>query len=278
MKIEKLSVKIETFQVNLLAVAGLLLTVIPFVWMIMTSVKPPEEVFIYPPKLFPEKITFEYYRRLFKDIAFLLHFKNSAILALAILIVSLFTNSLAGFAFAKYRFPGKEKIFTLLLATMMIPSQMTMIPNFLLLKKLGLLNTYLGLIVTAATSVFGIFLIRQFMLSIPDEIIEAARIEGCSEFQIYYKIVLPLSKPILATLSIFTFMGAWNDFLWPLIVMIKEDMYTLPVALAKLNSQYGTEYGLLMAGATIVIIPILLIFLFGQKYIIRGIATTGLKE
>lgn len=270
--------KINIFGINLALLLGILITIIPFLWMISTSIKSPGEVFVYPPKLFPEQPTLQHYIELFKGVKFLVHFKNSVIVTGSILIISLFLNSLAGFAFAKYKFPGKEKIFTLLLATMMIPGQMTMIPIFLMLKNLGLLNTYFGLICTSATSVFGIFLVRQFMLTIPDDLIEAARIDGCNEFQIYYKIMLPLSKPILATLGIFTFMGSWNDFLWPLIVMIKEEMYTLTVALATLNSRYATEYGLLMAGATVVIIPVLIVFFIGQRYIIRSIAVTGLKE
>jgi len=146
------------------------------------------------------------------------------------------------------------------------------------LKKFGLLNTYFALILTSAVSVYGIFLIRQFMLSIPDELIEAARVDGCPEFLIFIKIVLPLCKPILSTLGIFVFMGCWNDFLWPLIVMIKKEMYTLTVALANLNSQYATDYGLLMVAATIVVLPVLIVFFIGQKFIIRSIMISGLKE
>jgi len=161
---------------------------------------------------------------------------------------------------------------------MMIPGQMTMMPVFLLLKSLGLLNSYAGLIIPAATSAFGIFLMRQFISTIPDDLIESARMDGCSEFRIYWQIILPLCKPVLAALGIFTFMGSWNAFLWPLIVMIKESMYTLPVALANLNSQYATEYGLLMSGAVVVVVPILIVFFLAQKYVIEGIATSGLKE
>ncbi|HMX95641.1 MAG TPA: carbohydrate ABC transporter permease, partial [Elusimicrobiota bacterium] len=163
-------------------------------------------------------------------------------------------------------------------ATMMVPGQLTMIPVFLLLKKMGFLNSFLGLIVPVCANVFGIFLIRQFMMSIPNDLIESARIDGCSEFRIYWSVVLPLCKPVLATLSIFTFIGSWNDFLWPLIVMVREDGYTLPVALANLNGQHPTDFGLLMAAATVVVLPVLVVFLAAQKYVIRGIATTGLKE
>lgn len=257
---------------------GLVVVLAPFFWMFSTSFKAGGGILTYPPQWIPKQPTVVHYVKLFSEIPFLSHFKNSLIVAVSTTLISLFLNSLAGFAFAKYKFPGREKIFTFLLTTMMIPGQVTMMPIFLLLKKLGLLNTYFGLIATGAVSVFGIFLIRQFMLTIPNDLIESARIDGCSEFRIYWSIMLPLCRPVLATLGIFTFMGAWNDFLWPLIVMIKENMYTLPVALANLNGQHPTEFGLLMAAAVVVVLPILVIFIFAQKYIIRGIATTGLKE
>lgn len=262
----------------LIAICIFIFTILPFIWMLSTSLKYPQEIFVFPPKLLPKKLNFNNYIKLFKSINFFLYLKNSVIVTFSILIISLFLNSLAAFAFAKYNFRGKKTIFTSMLATMMIPGQMTMIPIFLLMRFLGLLNTYLALILTSAVSVFGIFLVRQYMLTIPDELIESARIDGCSEFQIFWRIVLPLSKPILSTLGIFTFMGAWNDFLWPLIVMIKENKYTLTVALANLNSQFATDYGLLMAASTIVVLPVMIVFLFGQKFIIRSISVTGLKE
>lgn len=282
--------KIKRILVHVLLIIGLVGTLAPFAWMISTSFKSESGIFTYPPEWVPKKPTLQHYQRLLGieseeirekkgevGLHFDTSFKNSVIIAVSITLLSLFVNALAAFAFAKYRFPGKEKIFALLLTTLMVPAQMTMMPVFLLLKNLGLLNSYLGIIIPASASVFGIFLIRQFMLTIPDDLIESARIDGCSEFRIFWSIMLPLCKPVLAALGIFTFMGAWNDFLWPLIVMIKESMYTLPVALANLSGEYVTEFGLLMAGAVIVIVPILIVFLFAQKYVIRGIATTGLK-
>jgi len=274
----KISQKIRHSLVHLFLFIGLVATMAPFVWMVSTSFNTDQAIFTKVPQWIPKHPTIEQYTKLFSSINFLQHFKNSVIIAVSITFVSLFFNSLAGYAFAKYRFPGKEKLFTLLLATMMIPGQVTMLPVFLILKNMGLLNTYLGLIIPAAGGVFGVFLMKQFMLSIPNELIESARMDGCSEFRIYWQIILPLSKPVLATLGIFTFMGTWNDFLWPLIVMIREEMYTLPVALANLNGQHSTEYALLMAGAVIVIAPIVLLFLLAQKYVIQGIATSGLKE
>jgi len=278
--------KLNIYQVNeyfrrtliyIFLILGLIVVLAPFIWMLSTSFKSQGAVFTMPPQWIPKHFTLVQYKKLFKEINFFGHFKNSLIVAILVTFFSLFINSLAGFAFAKYRFPGRNKIFAFLLGAIMIPGQVTMIPVFMLLKKMGFLNSYLGLIVPCSASVFAIFLMRQFIYSIPDDLIESARIDGCSEFGIYWRIILPLCKPVLATLGIFTFMSSWNDFLWPLIVMIDEKMYTLPVALANLNGQHATEYALLMAGSVVVVIPVIIVFLLAQKYVIRGIATTGLK-
>ena len=269
---------LERLIVHLTLILGLVITVTPFIWMISTSFKSGGGIFTYPPQWVPRHPTLEWYKQLFRDVDFLLHFRNSLIVSVSTTLFNLFFCSLAGYAFAKLRFLGRDKLFTLLMATLMIPGQITMIPVFLFLKQLGLLNTYWGIILPASVGIFGIFLIRQFMMTIPDDLIEASKIDGCSEFRIYWNVVLPLCKPVLATLGIFTFMGSWNDFLWPLIVMVGEDRYTLPVALANLNGQHATKFGLLMAGAVVVVIPVILIFVIAQKYVIRGIATTGLKE
>ena len=261
----------------LLAIAAAA-TLMPFSWMISTSFKNGGGLFTYPPTWIPRDPTLQWYAQLVREVNFLVHFRNSVFVSVAITVLSLFVNSMAGYAFAKHRFRHRDKIFSFLLATMMVPGQLTMIPVFLLLKKMGFLNSFLGLIVPVCANVFGIFLIRQFMMSIPNDLIESARIDGCSEFRIYWSVVLPLCKPVLATLSIFTFIGSWNDFLWPLIVMVREAGYTLPVALANLNGQHPTDFGLLMAAATVVVLPVLVVFLAAQKYVIRGIATTGLKE
>jgi multiple sugar transport system permease protein len=253
-------------------------TLLPFFWMLSTSFKSGGGLFTYPPTWIPSEPTLQWYVQLIKEVNFLLHFRNSVFVSVCITVLSLFINSMAGYAFAKHRFRHREKLFSFLLATMMVPGQLTMIPVFLLLKKLGLLNSYMGLIVPVSANVFGIFLIRQFMMSIPNDLIESARIDGCSEFRIYWSVVLPLCRPVLATLGIFTFMGSWNDFLWPLIVMVREEGYTLPVALANLNGQHPTDFGLLMAAAVLVVLPVVIVFIAAQKYVIQGIATTGLKE
>jgi len=269
---------IRRIFIHLFLLVGIVITLAPFVWMISTSFKSTESVFTYPPQWVPKHPTLEQYQKLFSEVNFLQFFMNSVIVALGITLFSLFLNSLGGYAFAKYRFPGREKIFALLLATMMVPGQITMIPVFLMLKSVGLINSYWGLIIPAGASAFGIFLVRQFVTTIPNDLIESARIDGCSEFRIFWSIILPLCKPVLAALGIFTFMGSWNAFLWPLIVMIKENMYTLPVALANLSGQYATKFGLLMAGAVVVVAPVIIVFILAQRYVIKGVAVTGLKQ
>lgn len=278
LKLEKILILIRRIFIHLLLLLGLAITLAPFIWMISTSFKSSESVFTFPPQWIPKNPTTEQYQALFREVNFLQFFKNSTIVAFGITLFSLFLNSLGGFAFAKYKFPGREKIFALLLATMMVPGQITMIPVFLMLKSIGLINSYWGLIIPAGASAFGIFLMRQFITTIPNDLIESARIDGCSEFRIYWTIILPLCKPVIAALGIFTFMGSWNAFLWPLIVMIKENMYTLPVALANLSGQYATKFGLLMAGAVVVVAPVIIVFILAQRYVIKGVAVTGLKQ
>ena len=278
LNLAKILTLIRRIFIHLLLFLGLAITLAPFIWMISTSFKSSESVFTFPPQWIPKHPTIEQYQTLFREVNFLQFFKNSVIVAFGITLFSLFLNSLGGFAFAKHKFPGREKIFALLLATMMVPGQITMIPVFLMLKTVGLINSYWGLIIPAGASAFGIFLMRQFITTIPTDLIESARIDGCSEFRIYWTIILPLCKPVIAALGIFTFMGSWNAFLWPLIVMIKENMYTLPVALANLSGQHATKFGLLMAGAVVVVIPVLIVFIIAQRYVIKGVAVTGLKQ
>ena len=255
-----------------------ILTLLPFIWMLSTSFKRPDAIFTIPPQWIPETPVLDNFKTLFQEVNFFRCIINSLVVSTLATIANLFINSMAGFAFAKYKFKGREKMFTFLLATMMVPAQVAMIPVFLLLKSLGLLNSYLGLIIPGSSSVFAIFLMRQFMMSIPNDYIESARIDGCNEWQIYLKLILPLSKPVIATLTIFNFMGCWNDFLWPLIVMFDENMYTLPVALASLSGgAHEADYGILMAGAMVVVVPIVIVFLLMQRHYIKGISMTGLK-
>lgn len=272
-----LAKRIQVAWTYTLIIAGALITIIPFIWMLTTSFKPETEVFIFPPRLLPIEPTWNAYVSLFSRVRFGRTLMNSAIVTVTYTFLNMVVASLAGYAFAKLKFHGRDKIFYLFLATIMIPSQVTMIPSFIVLKNMGLLNSYWGLIIPGSASVFGIFLVRQFMLGVPDDLLDAARIDGCNEIRIYWHIILPLLKPTLSTIAIFSFMGAWNDFLWPLIVMSSEKMYTLPVALAMLNGEHNTEWALLMAGAVVVTLPILVLFFSLQRYFIEGIAHSGLK-
>ncbi|MBF0502921.1 MAG: carbohydrate ABC transporter permease [Candidatus Riflebacteria bacterium] len=263
---------------HLFLLASLILTLFPFVWMFSTSFKPSGEILSGTLSLIPISPTLEHYRNLFGAVNLFVNLWNSIIFSLVLTILSVILNSMAAYAFAKIQFPRRERLFALLMMTMMVPGQVTMMPVFLILKYAGLLNSFAGLIIPGSVSVFGIFLLRQFMMDIPEEILEAARIDGCSEIGIFWKIILPLSRPVIATLAVFTFIGAWNEFLWPLIIMLKESNYTLPVALANLNGQYNTDWGLLMAGSVLVVVPVILVFLTAQKHYMKGIAAGAGKE
>ena len=263
--------------VHAILLIGAFIMLLPFIWMVSTSFKPSSEIYVFPPRWIPKNPTLKNYVDLFSSINFGRPFLNTVIVASSITFLSVLLSSMAGYAFAKFRFKGRDKLFFLILTTLMVPGQMTMIPVFLLLRYLGLLNTYTGLILPGAVSAFNIFFMRQFIITIPNDLIEAARIDGARESYIFFKIILPLSKPALTTISIFTFTGSWNSFLWPLIIAQDERMYTLPVAVSVLAGQYGENIAIQMAGSCIVITPILVFFLFAQRYFIKGIALTGLK-
>jgi len=251
---------------------------VPFLWMVSASTMRLGEASQFPPRFFPEKPTLEHYRALLEHLNMGRYFLNSLVLAIGVSAASLIVNSMAGFAFAKFAFRGKKPVFSLLLATMIVPAQVTMLPVFLLLKHLHLLNTYFGIILPGMASAFGIYLVRQYLESIPDSLLEAARIDGASNWRIYWDIIVPLAKPVLVTLLLFTFVGTWNDFLWPLIVMTRDDMYTLPVALAALMGEHAQDLELMMAGAVLTVAPIVLLFLALQRYYLRGILLGGVRE
>ena len=260
----------------LIATAGITLT--PLFWMLSASFMPTGDASAFPPPFFPKRFTLEHYLNLLTRGNLARHLFNSAFLSVAVTCISLVINSMAGYAFAKYRFAGRESLFKLLISSMVIPAQVTMLPLFLILNKMGFINTYMGVIIPGMASIFGIFLIRQFAMAIPDSLIEAARIDGASDFRIYWTIILPLCKPILITLGIFTFMVTWNDFLWPLIVMTDDSMYTLPVALANLSLEHVQDTELMMAGSVMTVLPVLILFASVQKYYISGIMAGGVKE
>jgi multiple sugar transport system permease protein len=257
---------------------GLFLVVIPFIWMVVSSFKPEAEVRRVPPTWIPETTTLENYRTLFTELDFPTYFFNSIVVALAVTIGNMVFCSMLGYALAKLDFPGKRAMFAVVLATLMIPGVVTFVPLFVLVTKMGLTNSLIGLILPFLAGPFGVFLMRQYISALPDELIQAARIDGAGELRIFASVIMPLCGPALATLGILTFLGSWNNFLWPVVVAQTEDKYTLPVALALYAvGQNATEYGLLLAGSVVVVIPVLALFLFLQRHIMQGIAMTGIK-
>lgn len=276
------------------------ITFLPLLWMIACSFKSGGEIF-NPPKsvtevrkndpqahpnplqvavdlLWPDKFTTENYVRLFKEISFGQYFINTLFVSTAETLLTLFFCSLGGYAFAKYSFPGRGPLFTLLLGSMMVPFHVLLVSLFTEMAILKWFDTYTAIIVPFSASAFGTFLMRQYTLSVPDQLIDAARLDGCSELAIYWKIILPLVKPALGTLTIFTFMGSWNNFLWPLVVLRTDQKYTLPLGLAGLVGVYSQEYGMLMAGTLISTLPIILLFLGMQREFVSGITLGSVKE
>jgi multiple sugar transport system permease protein len=269
-------VKTTAIYIVILVMAAL--TLVPFLWMLSTSLKVREQLYAFPPEWIPDPVSFESYRVLFDPLPFDIFFLNSLQVALLSLAGTLLACSLAAYAFARMRFPGREPIFALLLTTMMIPAQVLLLPLFILYKNIGWLDTLYPLWVPSFFgSAFGTFLLRQFFLSLPTELTDAAKIDGCSHFGIYWRIILPLSGPGLATLGIFTFMGSWNSFLVPLIVINKIDLRTVPLGLAALQGSNEIRLNAVMAASTLSILPILIVFFFAQKYFVQGVVLTGIK-
>ncbi|TYS89632.1 carbohydrate ABC transporter permease [Rossellomorea aquimaris] len=276
MKANTMKRKTEKTLVALLMILGGVLVSIPFIWMISSSFKPESEVLQIPPTLFPENPTLENYLNLFESMNFGVYLRNTLVIVL-FSFLGLFFNAMAGYGFAKFHFKGKEKIFYIVLATMMIPAQVTMIPVYLILNEMGLTNTMTGIILPGLAAAFSIFLFRQFMTTIPTDLLEAARLDGAGEFYIFFKLIVPIAKPIFAVQGILTFIGAWNSFLWPLIIANDESLYTLSVGLSLLQGQYANNFGLQMAGAAFMVVPIIIIFSFFQKYIVEGFTMSGIK-
>jgi multiple sugar transport system permease protein len=277
--------------IYLILFAGSVIFIAPFMWMVTASFQDMGDIFRWPPSWIPRNPSLDNYTRFFEQERVARYFFNSAFVALAVTALQLFTSSLAAYTFAKRRFPGRDFLFIVALATMMIPGQVTLIPNYVILKNIpffggnnalgqgghGWLDSYWGLIVPQAATAFGIFLLRQYMKSIPDDLLDAARVDGGSEFRIYWQIVMPLCRPALAALGIFTFSYVWDDFFWPLIIVTSEDLRTLPLGLALFVVKNRTAWDLLMAGSVVTTIPVLIIFLLFQRHFIRGIAVTGMK-
>jgi multiple sugar transport system permease protein len=254
-----------------------LLTLMPLAWMVSASLMAPGEASRFPPPLLPQAPTLANYRELFATVGIGRQFLNSVVMAAAATVLSLTFNLAAGYAFAKLRFAGRERLFRTLLGALVIPAQVTMMPLFLMLERMGLVNTLPGVLIPWLASVFGIFLVRQYALSIPDELLEAARIDGASEWRIFVDVVLPLLKPVIITLALLSFLGAWNDFMWPLIVLSDRDLQTLPVALAALSREHVSDTELMMAGAVVTVLPVLALFLALQRYYMQGLMMGSVK-
>lgn len=269
--------RLATALVNGLLVALAVLSLAPLLWMLSVSFMQPGEASHFPPPLLPRDAGLHNYRELFQRAGMGRYLANSALIATAVTLVSLLLNTLAGYAFAKLRFAGRERTFRALLAVMVIPGQVAMMPLFLLLKQMGLINTYAGAMVPGLAGIFGIFLVRQYARTIPDELLDAARVDGAGEWRIFWQIVLPVLKPILVTLAIFSFLGAWNDFMWPLIVLSDQGLQTLPVALASLSREHVQDNELMMAGSVVTVLPVLLLFLALQRYYIQGLLVGSVK-
>ncbi len=267
----------KTLVINALLIVTAILTVIPLLWMISASFMPTGEATLFPPRLLPSQPTFGHYHELFTRMNFGRTFANSMIIAVGITLFSLLLNSMAGYAFAKLRFSGRDRLFNALVAALVIPTQVGMLPLFLMLKSMHLVNSYWGVIFPSMATIFGIFLIRQFMLSVPDDLLDAARIDGASEFRIYWSVIMPLARPVLVTLAIFTFMSSWNDFMWPLIVLTDDAKYTLPVAVANLVGEHVQDTELMMASSVLTVLPVLILFLALQRHYIAGIMMGSVK-
>ncbi|HAQ4563607.1 TPA: carbohydrate ABC transporter permease [Enterococcus faecium] len=256
----------------------LLVIAFPFLWLIISSFKHEKDIISFPPRIFADSYTLDNYIKVWTTIPLLDYIKNTVIFAGGTVITSVFFDSLAGYAFARMRFKGKSVLFYFVLLTMMIPFQVFMIPLFIEVNLLGMLDTYAGLIIPRMTTAFGIFMMRSFFITLPDSLEEAARIDGLSEFNIFLKIMLPLSKPTLLSLGIFTLMNSWNDLFYPLILTSSSKMRTLPAGLALFTGQNISFYGPVMAGTVISMLPLLVVYIFAQKYFVQGTAMSGMKE
>ncbi len=268
---------VRTILLNLAVAFIALLVLFPLAWMVSVSFMSTGEAAVFPPPLLPKTWTLDHYRDLFVTQGMGRYMWNSFALASMATGLALAFTVPAGYAFAKLRFQGRDKVFQLLVAALVVPAQIGTLPLFLMLKSMGLVNTYAGALVPWLASIFGLFLVRQYALSIPDEMLEAARIDGASEGQIFRRVVLPTLQPIIVTLALFVFLGSWNDFLWPLIILTDQSNYTLPVALAALSREHVQDIEMMMAGAVVTVAPVLILFLALQRYYIRGMLAGSVK-
>lgn len=273
----KLKPLLTKMLIYILLIGISIIMLIPFAWMLTSSFKMNKDVFTYPVVWWPKEFITTNYMRIWEEIPLLRYFFNTSKLTIIITFLQLLTSTFAAYAFAKMKFPGKDFLFLCYICTIAMPWQSYMIPQFIIIKKIGLVNTHLALIILQSFTAFGVFLVRQFYMEIPNEICEAARIDGMSEYGIYAKIMLPLSKPVIATLTIFSFTTIWNDFMGPLIYINSQNLKTIQLGLRSFITEYSSEYSLIMAGSVVALIPVLIVFACLQKYFVEGIASTGLK-
>ncbi|MFW5713662.1 MAG: carbohydrate ABC transporter permease [Brevefilum sp.] len=263
--------------IHLFLIMGAAIMVVPFVWSFLTSFKSASDVFSRPPFWIPFPPDFSAYVEIMEKLPFMKYALNTLKISVLVTLGQLFTCSLAGYAFAKIRFPGREKLFIAYIATLMIPGAVVMIPNFIVMRNLGWVDTHTALIVPAIGSAYGTFMMRQFFLTFPNELEDAAKLDGCSPPKFYWYILLPNAQPILATLGVMAFQGTWNDFQWPLIILNSESKRTLQIGLSFLTSEFHTDWTILMAGSVLTILPIIVLFFIAQKYFVQSIKLTGLK-
>lgn len=275
----KRELTIKSITYAFLVVFGVTM-MLPFLWMISTSLKETQAVYIFPPKWIPDPIVWVSYLKVWTVVPFARFYLNSILVALAVTVGQVFTSAFAAYAFSRLNFPGRDKLFFSYLATMMIPGSVTLVPVYILMVHFRWIDSYKALIIPAMFSAYGTFMLRQFFMGIPRDLEDAARIDGCSLFGIFWKIILPLSKPILATLTTFTFMASWNNFMWPLLVTESVEKKTLPIGLAYFQEVYQytqPDWALLMAGSLLVTIPVILVFVFNQRFFVEGIKLSGIK-
>ena len=272
----KFQIKWGHIGLHLLLIAGSLVMLLPFFWMVSTSFKQPSELFTYPPTWFPENLEWSNYEDAMTSMPFDRFYFNSVFVASTVTIIQIFTSSLAAFAFARLQFRGRDAIFTLYIAALMIPFPVLLIPNFIIVNQLDWLNTYWALIIPPAFSAFSTFLLRQHFKTLPLDLDESARIDGATSLRIWWSVIMPLSKTAIAAISILVFLGSWNDFLWPLVVTNSEEMRTVPVGLNSFQGQYSVKWNLLMAAAVVAMLPVITIYAFAQKWFIRGITMSGM--
>ncbi|MGV1830925.1 carbohydrate ABC transporter permease [Agrobacterium vitis] len=277
MRIAGRRIKVSTIAIYATVIAVTIIMLLPFAWMLSASLKLDRDVFVFPIEWIPAHPRWQNYVDIWTKIPLALFIYNTSKLTIIVTLLQLLTSSFAAYAFAKLHFPFKNTLFLGYIATIAMPWQVYMVPQFLLMREFGLNNTHLALICLQAFTAFGVFLMRQFYMSIPTELCEAARIDGMNEYQIWAKIMLPLSKPALSTLTIFTFVTTWNDFLGPMIYLTKTELKTIQIGLRMFISQYSAEYGLIMAASVVALIPVLIVFLALQRFFVEGVASTGLK-